>query len=100
MMGSFVTGTPWATLQRPGSLIWSENYIYIIFKNLNCKNISRFENFAKIAPCRQVLGRQGTCRPSSWRQGAFCKNPGGAGTCRQLLGRQAPCRQLLGRQAP
>src|SRR6266542_2329503 len=59
--------------------IRGENYIYIIFKNLNCKNTSRFENFAKIAPCRQLLGRQGTCRPSSWRQGAICKNPGGGG---------------------
>src|SRR5438105_11534252 len=68
----------------------SENYIYIIFKILNCKNISRFENFTKIAPCRQLLGRQVPCRPSTWRQGAICKitGGGGAGTCRQLVGRQ------------
>src|SRR5438105_14131057 len=57
----------------------SENYIYIIFKILNCKNTSRFENFAKIAPCRQLLGRQVPCRPSTWRQGAICKITGGGG---------------------
>src|SRR5438105_8082961 len=68
----------------------SENYIYIIFKILNCKNTSLFENFAKIAPCRQLLGRQVPCRPSTWRQGAICKITGGAGTCRQLVGRQGP----------
>src|SRR6266498_1506161 len=82
----------------------SENYIFTFFKILNCKNTSRFENFAKIPPCRQLLGRQGACRPSTWRQGSKCKiatgkfeSRAGAGTCRPSTWRQAPCRQLIGR---
>src|SRR6266508_1295845 len=27
--------------------------------------------FLHLAPCRQVLGRQAPCRPSSWRQGGI-----------------------------
>src|SRR5438105_14392609 len=68
----------------------SENYIYIIFKILNCKNTCRFENFAKIAPCRQLLGRQVPCRPSTWRQGAICKITGGRGPAANWLGGRPP----------
>src|SRR5438105_11845730 len=64
-------------LARFSALCWGENYIFTFFKILNCKNTSRFENFAKIPPCRQLLGRQGACRPSTWRQGAKCKNTTG-----------------------
>src|SRR5207247_6299301 len=67
------------TFPGPCMAFRRENYIYIIFKILNCKNTSRFENFAKIAPCRQLLGRQVPCRPSTWRQGAICKIAGGGG---------------------
>src|SRR5438128_922220 len=107
----------WARLWTSEKVLYSncaavigENYIYIIFKILNCKNTCRFENFAKIAPCRQLLGRQVPCRPSTWRQGAICKLPGGRGPAAQAVGGRPPaanwlggrgsCRQLLGRQAP
>ena len=42
-------------------------FSFLYLKKQNFKNIRRIGNFSKMGACHPPNGRQGACRPSSWR---------------------------------